>query len=410
MFSKNDVAILRSLSKEVKAASEKDNKEEKIAFWTRHTSLQGEVPAVFVHPDYSYNELIPWNSLSCKDSYARQLEMQLRKVIFHSKYLPDDVPILDTITVDKVIHNTWWGIKPKHQYDASGASFKHVPIIETPDDWHMLSKPIVTYDAEATALRYEEVCNAVGDILKPQLCGITDFGVHLFNWYCNYRGLDNLLIDLVLEPEMVHETMRFFTDGYIDMFRQMEAQGLISLNNDNTYHYTGGVGYCQELPSTDFDPLHVKLCDVWGSAESQEFAVVSPQMHEEFALQYEREILTLFGLNGYGCCDDLSHKLDGVLKIKNLRRVAICPWADIGEFTPILKNRYLMTWKPHPSYLAMDHFPADEIRKELSTGIRKARGGRLELILRDTSTVRMQPERFTEWISIARESIAQNWD
>ena len=34
--------------------------------------------------------------------------------------------------------------------------------------------------------------------------------------------------------------MRFFTDGVKSMLRQYEDQNLISLNNDRTFHYTGG--------------------------------------------------------------------------------------------------------------------------------------------------------------------------
>ena len=108
MFSRKDVEILRNLAKQVKEAADKDHSEEKISFWKQHTSLRGERPAVFVFPDASYDELLPNVTIQCEDSYARELEMQMRKIIFHSQYLPDDVPILDTVTVNKVIHNTMW--------------------------------------------------------------------------------------------------------------------------------------------------------------------------------------------------------------------------------------------------------------------------------------------------------------
>lgn len=413
MFSKHDVMVLRALAAQVKEAAARDNSEEKIAFWKRHTALKGERPAVFVHPDNAYFELLPASSLQCEDAYARELEMQMRKVIFHSRYLPDDVPILNTVTVDKVIHNTMWGISPKRIYtDEAAGAYKQVPIIEEPDDWKQLSMPIVSHDAEASRKRFDDVCNAIGDLVTPVLTGFTDCSAHIMNHYCAFRGLDNMLMDLMLEPEMVHEVVDFFANGLISMFRQLEEQNLLSLNNDNSYHYTGGVGYNDELPGTDFDPAHVKLKNLWGAAEAQEFAVVSPSMHEEFILQYERKVLSLFGLNGYGCCDDLGKKLDNVLKIDNLRRVAVCPWADIADFVPVLKDKYIMTWKPQPAFVAFEDFRAaeTEIEKELSEGIRKARGGKLELILRDTTTVLREPERFTRWIEIARKAIAENWE
>ena len=121
-------------------------------------------------------------------------------------------------------------------------------------------------------------------------------------------------------------------------------------------------------------------------------------------------LLEPFGLNGYGCCDDLSEKLDGVLKINNLRRVAVCPWADIAKFTPVLQKNYIMTWKPKPMPLAADTFDGEIVKKELENGLQKAKGGVIELILRDTHTCKNQPERFGEWVKIARQAIDTVWE
>ena len=410
MFSKHDVEILRKVALQVKEAAARDNSQEKIAFWTRHTALKGERPAIQVYPIDTYWEM-PEMTLECEDPYAREVEHQLRRVVFHSRYIPDDMPILDTVTVDKAYTNTMWGAKPKQEYTGGTGrgAYKHVPIIEDPDDWGKLSKPVITYQPEQTKERWESVGEAIGHILTPQLEGERRFHIHFMNWYCAYRGLDNMLYDLYDEPEMVHDVMKFFTEGSISMYRQLEEQNLISLNNNMAFHYTGGIGFNEELPGEDFDPNHVKLKNCWGAAEAQETDVVSPEMHEEFVLQYERQVLELFGLNGYGCCDNLAKKLDNVLKIKNLRRVAVCPWADTGEFLPVLKDRYIMTWKPQPSYLSMAEFGREAIEQELSSGIRKARGGRLELILRDLTSVRGDPERITQWVQIARKAIAENW-
>ena len=88
---------------------------------------------------------------------------------------------------------------------------------------------------------------AIGDLTSVELVGVKDFRFHLMHWYCDYRGLDNMLFDLYDEPEMVHDVMRFFTEGAKSMMRQYEEQNLISLNNDGTFHYTGGVGYNDQL-------------------------------------------------------------------------------------------------------------------------------------------------------------------
>ena len=47
--------------------------------------------------------------------------------------------------------------------------------------------------------------------------------------------------------------MTFMTDGIMERFDYLEEQGLLSLNNDNTYLGTGGQGYTTALPASDFD-------------------------------------------------------------------------------------------------------------------------------------------------------------
>lgn len=407
----DDRSILRSLAEAVREiAADPANNEEKIAQWKRHTGLRGERPMVFVFPDGSWPELLPWDSLQCTNPAARNVEYELRKRLIRHRYIRDDVPITADVEVPKAIRNTMWGIDPQRTYPGGNGAFHMVSIIDKPSDWKQLSAPVVTHDERQSQADYDYIADAIGDLVPVSLVGRKKFSFHLMHWYCDYRGLDNMLYDLYDEPEMVHEVMRFFTDGMKSMLRQYEEQNLISLNNDCTFHYTGGVGYTDDLPSPWFDPDHVRLCDIWGAAEAQEFAQVSPEMHEEFVLQYERELLEPFGLNGYGCCDDLSGKLDGVLKIRNLRRVAVCPWADIAKFTPVLGKNYIMTWKPKPMTLAETEFRPEIVRAELEDGIRKARGGILELVLRDTHTCRNDPERFGQWVDIARRAIDECWN
>ncbi len=410
MFTKEETKVLRSLATHVKENAADPINAEKIAFWKRHTALKGERPAVFVHPDGAWNELLPYASLTCTGDFARSIEYKLRQRLFRQRYIPDDIPQVDVLKIQKLIHNSMWGLEPKFTpSNHSGGAWHHVVQIEKPSDWKKLKMPLVEYDETETQKRFQAAGDVLGDLLKLESVGQTNCSFHMLHWYCDYRGLENLFMDLVEEPEMVHERMEFFAEGCISMFPQLEAQNLLSLNNDETFHYTGGIGYNEELPGEDFNPRHVKLKNLWASAEAQEFSSVSPAMHEEFVLQYERRVFELFGLNGYGCCDDLSDKLDGVLQIKNLRRVAVCPWADIAKFTPRLGKKYIMTWKPQPAFLAHETLAEQEIRQELNEGVKKAKGGILEFVLRDTHTCRREPERFTRWVQIAREAIKNQW-
>ena len=406
MFTKEEIDYIRKLAFKLKEISQNPVYSENIIRWKNHNSLKSGKPMIFVHPDGAWNELLPYESLLCADGFLKNIEYQLRQKIIRAEYVKDDVPVTGEIIVRKQIHNSMWGIMPQvSRSSQAGGAWKYSPVIETASDWEKLSFPIIEYDEYSSKKAYNEISDCFGDILPVRLVGITNFSFHLMHWYCDYRGLNNMFSDLYDNPEMVHYVMRFLTNGIKHMLAQYEKLNVISANSDDTFHYTGGVGFTDELPK-EKDGL--KLSDVWGAAEAQEFSCVSPEMHEEFVLQYEREILEYFGLNGYGCCDDLSKKLVHVLKIKNLRRVAVCPWANISEFTPVLKKDYIMTWKPQPAYLAHDKMDEDLIYAELSTGIKKSEGGILELILRDTHTCRNEPERFNRWIAVARKAIENN--
>jgi hypothetical protein len=95
--------------------------------------------------------------------------------------------------------------------------------------------------------------------------------------------------------------MAFFEAGHHRQRQQLIEMNLLSLNNDSTYHSSGGNGYSDELPAPGFDPSHVRPVDLWASAESQEMAVVSPRMH---AVRHPARRACCKPLaGGYGCCE-----------------------------------------------------------------------------------------------------------
>lgn len=65
---------------------------------------------VFVFPDGSWEELVPYKSLQCITDAGRDAEYEIRKRLIRYKYIGDDVPITADIEVKKAITNTMWGI------------------------------------------------------------------------------------------------------------------------------------------------------------------------------------------------------------------------------------------------------------------------------------------------------------
>jgi hypothetical protein len=309
--------------------------------------------------------------------------------------------------VNKAVIHTGWGLEP--QYTPSGeeaGAWAFDPVINDPADLKKLEFPEIIYDEEATRRTLEEAQDIFGDILDVRLKGVTRVSFHLTSLYCRLRGLEQVMLDMYLNPGMLHDAMAFLEEGHRGLVRQYQEMNLLSLNNDKTYHSSGGVGYSEELPQPGYDPDNVRPCDIWASAESQEMAQVSPELHNGFVLQYEKRLLEPFGLNGYGCCEALDKKLDYVFSIPNMRRISISPWADVDVCAERLNGSYIFSWKPNPAHL-VGNFSEEQIRGYIqhTLDVTKANGCVTEMVLKDTHTCENQPARFTRWTDIAREVV-----
>lgn len=417
MITRHDRETLRELAKRVNEIASLPIMDERRKMWKRHNRLERIRPMILVAPEGSWRELLPVDSMKCEDKRAREIEWELRRRIYHHEHINDDAPVEKTWKVHKTIskETAWkcsldtenWGLEPKHHYSSkSNGAFGFDPVLKEPSDLKKLKVPEIVYDEKSTLAEYDEANELFGDILKVQLKGVCYVSFHFMSHYIHLRGLEQMMYDLYDEPEMVHEAMSFFEGGYHKIIDQCLEQNLFSFNNDDTGHSSGGLGYSDELPMEGFNANKARACDLWASAESQEMARVSPEMHEEFVMKYERRLLSRFGLNGYGCCEDLTNKLENVFKFPNIRRISISPWANVDRCAELLQNKYIFSWKPNPAYIATD-FDHDFISNYLKHTLDVTKNCVIEMILKDTHTCGNRPERFTMWVNIARKLVEE---
>jgi len=416
MFSMHDRQILRDLAFRVCDVASHEIMQSRRLLWMRHNRLEKTRPLILVFPEGAWREVISNEDLKCEGQSSRDIELELRKRIYQHHFINDDQPIEKSWIVYKTIngiktkgslsvHN--WGIASRHlTTESETGAFGFDPVIHTAQDLRKLKAPVLSYDEKSTMNEFEMFNDLFGDILDVQLKGIAYISFHFMSSYCHLRGLEQMLYDLYDEPQMVHEAMSFFLAGYNYLIDQCLEQKLLSLNNDGSYVSSGGLGYTDELPRSTLSPGLTFTNNLWASAESQEMTSVSPEMHEEFSMQYERRILARFGLTGYGCCDDLTRKMHYVFKTPNLRRISISPWADIGSCAEKIQNNYILSWKPNPAYMAGD-FDIDFIGKYIDKSIKAAQGSVMEIVLKDTHTCSQHPERFGQWVCKTREIIDQ---
>ncbi len=140
---------------------------------------------------------------------------------------------------------------------------------------------------------------------------------------------------------------------------------------------------------------------------AQMFVTVSPEMFEEYEINYMHPIFRRFGLVYYGCCDPLDGKMKEVRKIPNLRKISMSPWVNKERGAEGIGKDYVFSNKPNPAFIAGQSFDEDLVRKDLlaTKEICRRYGCPLEFIFKDISTVYNDPHRLKKWADIAMSLI-----
>lgn len=405
-----DASVIRRLAEEVAEIAMLPVHQQTIAGWTALNQLERGKPMVWCNEicwhemDYE-GEL----TLQCEDDFARGLEQGLRQTLYQWRHLPGDMVVEPVVYCPYVIHSTGFGIQEDVEIartdEKSGVvSRDYHPQIDSEADLEKIKFPELSYDAEATERNYQTMQELLGGILPVQKRGVPGMWFAPWDELIRWWDVQKAMMDLVLRPELVHAAMDRLVSAYLHMLDQYEALGLLALNNNNVRIGSGGLGYTTELPQPDYDPATPpRTHDLWGCATAQIFSEVSPAMHEEFALQYERRWLERWGLTYYGCCEPLHLKMGILRTVPNLRKVSMSAWADTDRAVEELGDKYVYSHKPNPAILAEEVWSPELARKRFREVLEKTRGCRVEIILKDISTVRYEPQRLWEWTNIATE-------
>jgi len=403
-----DKTILRRLAEKVAEIADLPVQREKAEMWRRLNQLEPVKPMIWI------NE-IPWHEMDVNGEleirsthpFARGLEAQLRRTIYQWEHMPGDMVVERKIYSPLVIRDTGFGIREVSdivRVDARGvASRRFHPQIGSEKDLEKIKTPVITHDVEASERNYQMMVDLFDGILEVEKRGVAGIWFAPWDQLVTWWGVEQVFMDLILRPKLVHMAMDRLVNAHLSRLDQLEKLNLLSLNNRNVRIGSGGYGYTDELPQEDFDPNHIRSADLWGCATAQIFSDVSPQMHEEFALRYERRWLERFGLTYYGCCEPLHHKVGILRSIPNLRKISMSPWADLDRAAEEVGDSYVISYKPNPAVLAVDEWNPDFARKELRKALEKTKGCAVEVIMKDISTVRYEPRRLWEWAQIAAE-------
>jgi hypothetical protein len=347
-------------------------------------------------------------SLTTSSPFSQQIERTLRRTLYQWEHMPADMVVESIFYSPLVIHDTGFGISEhvdvaRTDEHSSVVSREFHSQIDSEEDLEKIKTPSITHDEEASERTYQTLTDTLGDILTIEKAGIVHRWFAPWDELIRWWDVQKALMDLVMRPELVHHAMERLVNAYLSRLQQWQDLNLLSVTSGNYRVGSGGPGFTDELPQEGFDPGRVRTIDQWGCGTAQIFSDVSPEMHEEFALQYERRWMQQFGLNYYGCCEPLHNKVAVLESIPNLRKISMSPWADVDKMVERTNGRYVLSFKPNPAVLATDQWHPEQAKDDILAMLEKTRGCAVEIIMKDISTVRYDPRRLWEWSAIAMD-------
>ena len=408
----HDIAVLRELAQRYRTLAADPVQDKRRELWRAFHSLEKTDVPIYIMD--AFNLWFWWSSrelranapVLCEDPLYRDCEDELSYRLFRATVGDDYVmePWLAVPAVFDGYHgNNFWGVDLQ-TIRIPGAAFGfHIdPPIKNEEDLRRLVARTHRFDEETMRRNHARVQEAIGDILpvvvdrKPCMRSLEDI------WFL--RGDQQVLLDMYDNPALIHRLMAFMRDALLKVYREAEAAG--DWNRLWNPFTNQSIPYARELP----DPaagVTAPMRSLWYYDCSQGFEGVSPDMFEEFMLQYQQPILEMFGLSAYGCCENLTKKIPHLKKIRNLRRIAVTPWADIRSCAEQLGPGYVISWRPNPAEMVCNGFHPERIAAIVknAVGIFRANDCRFEINLKDFITVENDPGRLQQWVSVVRNTL-----
>ena len=159
--------------------------------------------------------------------------------------------------------------------------------------------------------KIQQYYEVIGEALEGEL------DVYYPNWYrgpfciaAHLRGLENILIDMITDPDFVHSLMRYIVDSSKNWMEERKR-----------------------FLKIDKIPLGKLYNDEIGEP------TLSPKLYEEFILPYEIELAKFQnGMLYWHSCNNTTNFFRLVKKIPGLQMIHVSPWADDEVANDIFKD------------------------------------------------------------------------
>ncbi|MCL2815253.1 MAG: hypothetical protein FWD23_11695 [Oscillospiraceae bacterium] len=411
-----DTEILRNLAKQLIETANDEKQNEKRKLWSDFNSLKTRrVPVYILDPQGVWREVFFESDFKCEDWLFRHYESVMRLWLYRSTFGDDFIPEpWVTVRPDyKGGGPNWgtWGFSGETKRISETLAY-HLPDppIRAKEDLAKIVTGTGVIDEEKTAEKINRLTDAIGDIIPvipdyypPKIGGLSYALAYLL-------GPEQMMYQFYDNPEIVHSLSKIISDASLEICGETEKAGRFT-NCDSTF---GGnpqiqaMPYSHELPNPGEQQM-INMKQHWIYDCAQEFEGAGPEIFDEFLIEYQKPIYEKFGLTAYGCCENLTKKIKHLKKIKNLRRVAVTPWADYEECAKQLEDKYVISWRPHPAEMVTNGFDPDLIASKIKEAkeIFDRYDCYWEINLKDFITVDHDRERLAKWVKVVRAALNQ---
>lgn len=397
--------LVRDLARRYRDLALDPEQDRRRALWRRQNSLKSLRPLIYVRA-FAWQEM-PESRCVCADPFWRHYEQHFRHGLFWHA-LGDDSIFEPWVTVQAVRlapPDGVWGLPVRWgERVAERGSRVWEPPIREPEDARKLVVPRHEVDEGRTAEAAARVRDALGDILPVSVDRAPVYrmwNADISTCLAHLRGIEPLMLDMLDRPEWLHGVLAFMRDGILKAHEEAERAGDWRLAD----HQNQAMPYAEELDDPAADSPPVPRSKLWTFCASQETTLVGPAMFEEFMLRYQIPLMAPFGLSAYGCCEDLTQKIDVLRRVPNLRRIAVSPMADVRRCAEQIGRDYVISYRPSPSDMVGYGFDPERIRRLMRRDLGACRGLHVDITLKDVETVQNDPTRVREWVRITRELI-----
>ncbi len=400
----NEKELLKTLCVRLAEIAARPEHARRRRLWEKHNTLQGERP-MFLADQLPWNELDPAcdrANAMIGDDYWKRVEIWMKREIWKAENLLTDAVVDPYVKLPVPYRHSGRGISSRVKelkLDAKGdvASQKMECILNEPEDAEKILDPVIEPLPEKRREVSETADELFSGILPWRFTGPV---MHLGAWdnIAYWMGVENLYIELIDRPEMMHAVME-------RMVRTYKAE-IEQYNRLKIYDTAENYCHCSQtyMPGESPDREGTTF-NGWAFGLAQPFTSVSPKVTREFECEYMKRVFPCFKNIYYGCCDRLDDRMEMVSALPNVRKLSCSPWSHREAFAEKLPKSIIMSNKPNPAFLATDALDEAAVRADIRRTINAAAkyGKTLEMILKDVSTIKYDIPRLQRFCEIAME-------